>query len=60
MCEEKGAGEVAGEEGGDGEREKGNGCGEEEEKLKSKSLDSEGGKEEEHNVEDGGIQASRR
>ena len=59
MCEEGGTGEVAGEDGRDGERENGNGAGEEEGNSKSKSLDLEGGKEEEQDEEVGGAQTSR-
>ena len=58
MCGEGGKGEVAGDDNGDGEIEKGIGD-REEEKLRPMSLDLGRGKEEENDVEDGGIQASR-
>ena len=46
-------------EGGDLEREKGKDGREGEEKIKPKSLDLEGGEEEEQDMEDDGVQASR-
>ncbi len=60
MFEKGGGGEVASEDGRDGEREKGNGGGGGEEKSKPKSFDLKGKKEEEKDVEDGGIRPSRR
>ena len=56
MCEEGGTGEVAGEDGRDGERENGNGAREDEEISKPESLGSRGGKEDD---EVGGAQALR-
>ena len=54
------ASEVAGEDGGEGEREKGNSGRDKEEGLRPNSLDSGMGKEEEKVVRDGEVQASRR